>query len=129
MKIPPLEAQWGRPARPPFSHERTVPNRKYVALQVYMTAHSCRKLEKRLREQGVGKPKTDAHLVLAFLDAHPGIKRELARGVTDELIRRVITGGKEPPSGPKPQLIKCPRPARLGGALSMTGKRPSGSRN
>ena len=81
-----------------------MPNRKYVALQVYMTAHSCRKLEKLLREQGVGKPKTDAYLVLAFLDAHPGIKRELARGVTDELIRRVITGGKETPPEPKPQL-------------------------
>ena len=104
-----------------------MPNRKYVALQVYMTAHSCRKLEKHLREQGVGKPKTDAYLVLAFLDAHPGIKRELARGVTDEIIRRVVTGGKEPTSGPKLQRIKCPRPARLGGALSMTGKRSRAS--
>jgi len=122
MKIPPLEALWGRPARPPFSQERTVPNLKYVALQVYMTAHSCRKLEKRLREQGVGTPKTDAYLVLAFLDAHPGIKRELARGVADELFRRVITGGKEPPPGPKPQLIRFPKPTRLGGAF-MKGKR------
>lgn len=87
-----------------------MPNRKYVALQVYMTAHSCRKLEKHLREQGVGKPKTDAYLVLAFLDDHPGIKRELARGVIDELIRRVIAGGRETPPEPKRSLLKRPEP-------------------
>ena len=81
-------------------------NQKYVALQVYMTTHSCRKLEKHLREQGVGKPKTDAYLVLAFLDDHPGIKRELARGVIDELSRRVDAGGRETPLEPKPQLVK-----------------------
>ena len=85
-------------------------NQKYVALQVYMTAQSCRKLEKHLREHGIGKPKTDAYCVLAFLDAHPGIKRELARGVIDELIRRVVTGGKETPPGPKPQLVRFPEP-------------------
>ena len=43
-----------------------MPNRKYVALQVYMTAHSCRKLEKLLREQGVGKPKNGCLLGARF---------------------------------------------------------------